>query len=268
MTRVVASDLDRTLIWSAAAGGNVSGAVCVEEYDGAPLSYVSPAAAADLALLVSAGLVVPVTTRTVVQYQRVRLPGGPASFAVCANGGRVLVDGVEDEAHRGEVRAAVVLSATLEEVMAVFGSWCLASTVAGAGHFAPRLRDAEGLFCYAVFPDGAPGGDEVAELVGTLEPLGWRVSVQGRKVYCVPFRLSKEAALEYLAASHGLEVVGSAGDSLLDAGMLRAHPVGWMPRDSELLRNGWSAPGVSITAGSGLDAGEEIVRGFRDLLGV
>ena len=38
----------------------------------------------------------PVTTRTVEQYRRVRLPGPRPASRSCANGGRLLVDGVED----------------------------------------------------------------------------------------------------------------------------------------------------------------------------
>lgn len=266
---VVASDLDRTLIWSAGAAGGageIGDALCVEEYDGAPLSYVGRAAAADVAVLLGAGLLVPVTTRTVDQYRRVRLPGGPARYAVCANGGRVLVDGVDDEEHRARVRRAVGGGASLEEVARVFATWCAASAGATGGG-GPRLREAEGLFCYAVYPQRAPGPAEVAELTALLETCDWGVSVQGRKVYCVPRALSKEAALASLAEAHDLRIVATAGDSLLDAGMVAAFGTGWVPRGSELERRGWSAPGVVVTAGVGLDAGREVLRGFRELLG-
>jgi hypothetical protein len=266
---VVASDLDRTLIYSASAAGGtaaVTGALCVEEYDGAPLSYVSRAAAADLTALLEVQRLVPVTTRTVAQYQRIALPGGPARFAVCANGGRLLIGGVEDLDHRSHVTAALARCAPLAEAEAALETWCLA--VAGPSETGgPRRREAEGMFCYAVFPHVAPDVAEIDALGAVLAGLGWVVSAQGRKVYCTPRTLSKETALEYLVEVHGLQIWSVAGDSLLDAGMVTAFG-GWVPRDSELERRGWVPATAELTDGSGLAAGEQILREFRAVLGV
>ena len=94
MTPLAAADLDRTLIFSRAALGDaVNGPIrCVEHHDGEPASWLTEAAAHDVAALADAGSLVPVTTRTQEQYARVALPGGPSRWAVCANGGIVVVD--------------------------------------------------------------------------------------------------------------------------------------------------------------------------------
>ncbi|MYU48098.1 HAD family hydrolase, partial [Streptomyces sp. SID7803] len=92
---LVASDLDRTLIYSAAAlqltmeDAQAPRLLCVEVYKHKPLSYVTETAAGLLTDLTGAAstVFVPTTTRTRKQYQRIRLPGGPAEFAICANGG-------------------------------------------------------------------------------------------------------------------------------------------------------------------------------------
>ena len=46
----------------------------------------------------------PTTTRTREQYRRIHLPGPPPRFAICANGGHLLVDGDTDPDWHAEVR--------------------------------------------------------------------------------------------------------------------------------------------------------------------
>ena len=78
-TALIASDLDRTLIYSRAAMTPTqldrTDLLCVEYFDGAPLSYLSDAAAHRLRELSAAVRVVPTTTRTPEQFGRIALPG-------------------------------------------------------------------------------------------------------------------------------------------------------------------------------------------------
>ncbi len=99
---LVASDLDRTLIYSSAAlalgmpDALAPRLLCVEVHESKPLSYMTEDAAALLTRLSDETLFVPTTTRTRKQYQRIRLPGAAPKYAICANGGHILVDGVSD----------------------------------------------------------------------------------------------------------------------------------------------------------------------------
>ena len=97
---LVATDLDRTMIYSRTAAGADQFAahapVCVEIYDDAPLSYMTAAAHTLLGDLTARAAVVPTTTRTPAQYQRIALPGAPYRYAVTSNGGAILVDGRPD----------------------------------------------------------------------------------------------------------------------------------------------------------------------------
>lgn len=85
-TDLIATDLDRTLIYSAAAAGvadpddplAMAEFRCVELYRGAPQSFMSPAAVDLLAELDTLAVVVPTTTRSVEQFRRVDLPSTPA----------------------------------------------------------------------------------------------------------------------------------------------------------------------------------------------
>ena len=113
MTVVVASDLDRTLIYSAsAAGSRDPELVCVELLDGRPQSFMTATAHAVLDRVRRAAVLVPTTTRTPSQYARVEQPGGPAPFAVVSNGGHILVDGVPDAGWRAAVQARIAAGGT------------------------------------------------------------------------------------------------------------------------------------------------------------
>lgn len=269
---VVAADLDRTLIYSArAAGHGVDGVdgvdveadgVCVEVYDDAPLSYVARRAVPALEAMVAGGLLVPATTRTAAQYRRIALPGGPAPYAVCLNGGRVLVDDVDDPGFAPHLAAARAASASFDEMGAVVRAWS-ASVASQLGE--GRVRDAEALFHYVVFDDTVEASELTEPLREAAEARDWLLSVQGRKAYVVPRGVTKEAGLAYLERAHGLQVLGAAGDSLLDAGMLAAAPAAWTPCGGELHRSG-ATGAASVTEGTGLDAGAEIVAALAGLL--
>ena len=99
---LVASDLDRTLIYSSAAlaltmpDARAPRLLCVEVHESRPLSYMTETAAGLLTDLGDRAVFVPTTTRTRKQYQRINLPGPTPAYAICANGGHLLVDGVPD----------------------------------------------------------------------------------------------------------------------------------------------------------------------------
>lgn len=99
---LVASDLDRTLIYSSAAlaltmpDARAPRLLSVEVHESKPLSYMTETAAGLLAELGDVADFVPTTTRTRKQYQRIQLPGPAPKYAICANGGHLLVDGATD----------------------------------------------------------------------------------------------------------------------------------------------------------------------------
>ncbi|QGV80826.1 HAD family hydrolase [Streptomyces ficellus] len=262
LTTLVASDLDRTLIYSAAALGltmpdaEAPRLLCVETYQHKPLSYMTETAAALLTELPRHAVFVPATTRTREQYQRIRLPGPPARYAICANGGHLLVDGVSDPDWRRTVAARLADEcASLDEVRthllaAADPAWLL------------KERVAEDLFAYlvverALMPDGW-----MKELAAWAAPRGWAVSLQGRKVYAVPQPLTKSAAVREVARRTGADQVLAAGDSLLDADLLLAADRGWRPGHGELAEAGWNAGHVEALEERGVAAGEEILRRF------
>lgn len=258
MSLLVATDLDRTLVYSAGArrlGVDDAAVVPVEVRDGRPVSYMTVAAAELLCRLNRSATVVPVTTRIQEQYRRILLPGPPPQYAITANGAELLVDGVPDGAWSRQVSAMLRGGFPLDAVWEQVGHIC-------HPEFTIMLRNADDLFCYAVVrPNQLPAGF-VDDVSGWAAERGWRTSLQGRKLYWVPEVLTKSAAVREVAGRAEAGRILAAGDSLLDVDLLLAADSGIHPRHGELYEQGWSAPSVVRTAASGIAGGEEILRWF------
>lgn len=259
-THLVACDLDRTLIysknalWLTGEDKDAPAMMVAEVYDGAPLSYMTRAAELLLLEIKAAATFVPVTTRTRAQYERVQLPGPVPEYAITSNGGVLLHRGVPDAVWHEHLSARMAAScAPLETIEAhlsnpAFAPWIL------------RLRRAEDLFVYAIIDRELLPPSFVAELTELCAGAGWTVSVQGRKLYCVPSPINKTETLAEVARRSGTEAVIAAGDSLLDRGMLDAAHIAFRPIHGELHDAGYLAPNLRLTSVRGVQAGEEILR--------
>ncbi|MFY4717805.1 HAD family hydrolase [Streptomyces sp. LaBMicrA B280] len=264
MPVLVASDLDRTLIYSSAAlaltmpDARAPRLLCVEVHESRPLSYLTETAARLLTDLGDAAVFVPTTTRTRKQYQRINLPGPKPAFAICANGGHLLVDGVTDADWHARVLARLADEcAPLAEVQEHL-------TRTADPVWLRKQRVAEDLFAYLVVERELLPEDWVKELAAWAEGRGWTVSLQGRKLYAVPKPLTKSAAVREVARRTGAELTLAAGDSLLDADLLLAADRGWRPGHGELADAGWLAPRISALPERGVLAGERILREFLE----
>ncbi|MFJ5259494.1 HAD family hydrolase [Streptomyces sp. NPDC088387] len=262
MPVLVASDLDRTLIYSSAAlaltmpDARAPRLLCVEVHESKPLSYMTETSAQLLTDLGDIAFFVPTTTRTRRQYERINLPGPAPRFAICANGGHLLVDGVADpDWHTRVTNRLADECAPLAEIRAHLES-------SADPEWVRKHRVADDLFAYLVVERELLPEDWVKELAVWAENRGWTVSLQGRKIYAVPKPLTKSAAMREIARRTGADLTLAAGDSLLDADLLLAADRGWRPGHGELADSGWSAPTVSILPERGVLAGERILREF------
>ncbi|MCL8017889.1 HAD family hydrolase [Streptomyces sp. AS02] len=262
MPVLVASDLDRTLIYSAAAlaltmpDARAPRLLCVEVHESRPLSYMTETAAQLLTDLGDAAVFVPTTTRTRKQYQRINLPGPAPKYAICANGGHLLADGVSDPDWNAHVQARLAEQcAPLAEVQ----DHLMASA---SPAWVRKHRIAEDLFAYLVVERELLPEEWVKELAVWAENRGWTVSLQGRKIYAVPKPLTKSAAMHEVARRTGADLTLAAGDSLLDADLLLAADRGWRPGHGELADTEFTAPAISALPERGVLAGERILREF------
>jgi phosphoserine phosphatase len=260
VTTLIATDLDRTLIYSRGAleahDHTRLPLVVVERHEHKDASWMTVAAAGTFADLHREALVVPATTRTPEQWHRIRLPGPAPRYAITANGGILLVGGSVDHSWDATVAAELAQVAPLAQI------WEHASQVCRPD-WTVKLRNARGLFCYAVLHRKRMPPGFLAEAAGWAEQRGWQLSLQGRKLYWVPRSLTKSAAVAEVARREGIETVVAAGDSLLDVDLLAAADRGIMARHGELAASGWRSSTVAVTERSGVLAGAEIVDWFR-----
>jgi hypothetical protein len=259
---LVASDLDRTLIYSTAAlaltmpDARAPRLLTVEVHESKPLSYLTETSAHLLTELGDEAVFVPTTTRTRKQYQRINLPGPTPTYAICANGGHLLVDGVSDPDWYAGVTARLADEcAPLEEVRDHLAATADPSWVR-------KHRIAEDLFVYLVVERELLPEEWVKGLAVWAENRGWTVSLQGRKLYAVPKPLTKSAAMREVARRTGAQLTVAAGDSLLDADLLLAADRAWRPGHGELADVGWSGPTITALPERGVMAGERILREF------
>ena len=187
-------------------------------------------------------------------------PAHRSQYAVAANGGALLVDGHVDRDWGRHVDRQLADVFPLEQVWDQLAHVCHPD-------FTVKVRNASGLFVYAVVhPSRLPPGF-IEDVSGWAAERGWRTSLQGRKLYLVPERLTKSSAVAEVRRRAACDLVLAAGDSLLDIDLLLAADRGIHPRHGELHEQGWSAPTVASTTASGIAAGEEIVRWFGSQLG-
>ncbi|QLY30956.1 HAD family hydrolase [Nocardia huaxiensis] len=262
---LIATDLDRTMIYSRNAIGADTElpTVCVEHLEGEPLSFMTIAAADRMRTLTEPAAVIPTTTRTIKQFNRIRLPGAPWRYAVTSNGGNILVNGIPDMRWRIDLDAEVrSTSATLSEVSAELRSRIDDS-------FVSKFRIADHLFCYLVVKPKAVPADFLAEWDAWCRPRGWSASQQGRKIYTMPLAVCKSRAVaevrrrltESAELAPGARLL-AAGDGALDAEMLRTADSAIRPRHGELEQLNWTSPNLTVTRTSGIRAGEEIIDWF------
>jgi hypothetical protein len=242
---VIASDIDRTLLWSHKRLGDVpvDDLVCLEVLDGRDWAYVTRKAYDVLAGLPDLVLC---TTRTPAQVRRLGFPS--YERVLCLNGGALLVDGEPDPEH---ARATAALVAQ-RRPMAEFAQ--RVAHLVEAPHVR-SLRDADGAFGYFLLNGEPVEAAWVEELEAIAAEDGWRLTHEQTKVYAMPDTLTKEAGLARLLELEGGELVAAAGDSRLDEGMLRMARHALVPSGAYLESHGWDG---AVTTATGVLAGEEI----------
>ena len=257
---LVASDLDRTLIYSAnsmalpGADHQAPRMVVAEVYDAAPLSFMTRAAEELLEAIAARSIFVPVTTRTQAQFARVRLPGSGRGYAVTTNGAVLLRDGEPDPDWSRHIQRSLGADcAPLGEVLDHL-------TGSAADPAVLRVRTAEDFFVYSIVDREKLSEDYLRGLAAWCQARGWTTSLQGRKLYCVPVPVTKEAAVAEVRRRSGAGLLIAAGDSRLDAGILELADIAIRPAHGELDSDAFTRANLTVTSASGMLAGEEILR--------
>lgn len=210
-----ASDLDNTLLFSHRHA--CRGRVCVEYLDGLEQGFMHPEAMQRLRLLAQRVCFVPVTTRIVEQYERIRLPCPRPRYALVSNGAILLADGIPDASWTEESRR--LAAPGMEEMGRGF-------RLLQSRPETPRPRMADGFFCYAKSSD--PEQTRTA-LGQELDPRLVTISRAGSKIYILPAALTKGNALLRLQERLHPHRTAAAGDGEMDFSMLSAADAAILP---------------------------------------
>lgn len=211
-----ASDLDNTLLFS--HRHKMDSDYCVEWLEEKEQGFITPKTLDLLPLVQKKTRFIPVTSRSVAQYQRIVWPESCVpSYAVVANGGILLVNGEVDLEWSTQMYGLVapwqrelrMLQDRLSEV--------------------PMLKHwkmVDGVYLYAVCEDSERAQASKKCLAGKTE---LDIAVSGRKVYFFPPPVNKGAAVNWLKTKFQPEKTICAGDSVIDGPMLCAADVAIVP---------------------------------------
>lgn len=254
---IFASDLDQTLIYSVRSKGEVAieEMVPVELYEGRHISYMTKPAIDKLQQLSNRVRFVPVTTRIPEQFNRIfgiKEQFRP-EYVIVSNGGTILVNGQIDQEWHSFVREAVKQHcAESSEIASLFDK-------ISSAHWVKSNDLCDELFYSIVVEREHLPLESLEELKLQLASLGWSYSLQGRKIYLVPEKVSKGAAIQYVKEKLASTFVYAAGDSLLDESLLLAADYAISPVHGELGRFYASHPHIQFTAAKGALASEELL---------
>lgn len=254
---IFASDLDRTLIYSKRAMEELgtpedARLVPIERKDDVWIAYMTEAGLTALQELSRSALFIPVTTRTTEQFNRIVIFREAISvqYAITTNGATILHHGKPMEDWTDYI------SRLLAEESAA--QWQLLGLLKTEGfRFNGQLKQVANLFFYYIL-DSLPLAQEMEKLQKLVGTYGWRISLQGRKLYLIPKAISKGAALDFICRREGKKLFAGAGDSILDWDFLQNCQYRFIPSHGELKKKA-GEQGLTFTKNAGILAGEEIL---------
>ncbi|MCI8265997.1 MAG: HAD hydrolase family protein [Lachnospiraceae bacterium] len=211
------TDLDNTMIYSYKheIGADKR---CAEVYHGREISYITKETYRLLQQIKAKEeqlVMVPTTTRTTEQYQRIHLGIGDLPYALVCNGGVLLAGGREDENwYRGSLERIRDSRETLHQALELLDKESRRSF---------ELRFIRELF---VFTKCQEPEAVVCDLKRKLDLNVVEVFRNGEKVYVLPKALSKGSALQRFKEYFGAAYTIAAGDSEFDCSMLEAADLG------------------------------------------
>jgi len=261
---IVASDLDRTIMYSTRAleelgmPENIE-LIPVERNAESILGYMTKKAFNQLQLLNNNSLFIPITTRTTEQFNRFIIfdKDIPLTYAVTTNGASILYKGEPLTEWTEQLKDTMNKeSAKKEEILAIFERERI--------RFNGVRKDVKQLFFYYIL-NSLPSKEELTFIRDHCARLGWKTSLQGRKLYLIPYSISKGNALRFICQREGMDALAGAGDSLLDWDFLKHCQYRYVPNHGEL-KSETSRADFTATHHQGILAGEEILHYFVELL--
>lgn len=204
---ILFTDLDNTMIYSHHRGiGKPK--IVVEHLDGREQSFMT-AFAYDFFSSADWLRVIPVTTRTERQYHRIECSERLRfKYAIVCNGGKLLVDGKEDEEWSYKTHILAQNSYDyLEQATELLSYLCNNETIHRPDKYMSYVKcnDPERVYV------------ELDKLIDSN-----KVSIQrdGRKIYVFASGITKGSAIKRFVKNRNSEIILAAGDNLMDVSMM------------------------------------------------
>ena len=207
---ILCTDLDNTMIYSHKHDIGEE-KLCVEIYNNREISFITENTRKLLNEVRRRMLVVPVTTRTMEQYNRINLGVGEFEYALTCNGGILLRNGKSDENWYSE-SLNMVKDSSSEMKRAI-------EILKRDENVSFEIRFISDLF---VFTKSDMPYETIKRLSAELDVEKVDVFDNGSKVYVVPKELNKGNAVKRLKRLIEHSVIIAAGDSNFDISMLKA----------------------------------------------
>ncbi len=199
---IFASDLDNTLIFGKHRLDRID-TKPIENYD--PPSHMIISVHEKLEKLQDKLIFVPVTTRSIAQYDRIQLYDNVPSLAFCSNGGNLFVNGnLDSEYSKNYKQNSTQAIIQMENCVKYLENEGLA------------IRNVDELFYYTKTSD-IQMSDKLRAYTDTdlVE-----IEVSAEKFYVFPKTLNKGIVIDELRKRYPQAVIIAAGDSLMDVPML------------------------------------------------
>ena len=199
-------------------------------------------------------LIIPVTTRSLRQYERIEIfqSGYRPEFAIVANGGIVLKNGKRDKQWDEIITERLQDSLSFEQMYAYFSEdW--------EHEMFRRIINADQLFYVLMLVEEKIDKVWLKELRHRIQKVGWVSYINGRKFYVLPKKLTKQCAVKYVLEQLEYDVHFAAGDSIMDLGMLQLAEIAFTPKHGELYKNYTLDEHIHIPIGTGVSFTENVM---------
>lgn len=213
-----ATDLDNTLIHSHKHKQDKD--VCVEWIGNKKQSYMSAYTYKTLPNLAKVIKILPITTRSIDQYNRIQFPNKCISKAITTNGAIML------DKHKSTllIKNKDINMQNLK---------CI-ENVLSTEPAVEAVNYVDNTYIYAICTD-----EQYAKSISMSTPhtKDIKVMVSGRKVYFIPFSFTKGNTLSKIKDRNNFDLVIAAGDSELDIDMLEVADIALAPANLAPLVN-------------------------------
>lgn len=216
MRILFACDLDNTLIYS--YKHKHEGDICIEILKDKEQGFMSRNTCSLLKRVINMVNFIPVTTRSIEQYSRIKWADSPA-YAVSTNGAVLLKDYVKDEEWFEKSRS--YSGAVYDEMIK------LRDFLISEDKFI-RCRIVDDMYLFAYCKDGTDIKKCTHEY---MQLTALNVISSGKKIYFFPNEINKGAAVIRLKEKFSPDIIICAGDSEIDIPMLNIADIAIVPSD-------------------------------------